>query len=182
MRVLALDQSIAKTGWALADSTATPPVICFGRIITPKREIIGERLVVIRDALNSLLDEHKPDLVTFEDPFVPHQGTKTGSQEVSDALRFVLGLVHVATAERSIPMEHYHTATWRVWLTGYGRAPKGSADGFMKRQVLLSVRARGYKPADDNEGDAIGMALYAVNGDPAHARAQGDLLSLAGGL
>ena len=53
---------------------------------------------------------------------------------------------------RAIPYEGIPVGTIKKFISGRGNANK--------RLVIESVKAKGYRPADDNEADAIALLLY----------------------
>jgi Holliday junction resolvasome RuvABC endonuclease subunit len=57
--------------------------------------------------------------------------------------------------QNSIPYEGVPVGTIKRHVTG-----KGNAD---KTAVVEAIRARGFKPADDNEADAIAILLWAID-------------------
>lgn len=56
--------------------------------------------------------------------------------------------------QHDIPYEGVPVGTIKRYATG-----KGNAD---KRAVIEAVRARGYRPTDDNEADAIAILLWVI--------------------
>jgi hypothetical protein len=67
------------------------------------------------------------------------------------------GLLATLTAwceQHSIPYQGVPVGTIKRFIAG-----KGNAD---KHAVIEAVRARGFKPADDNEADAIAILLWAI--------------------
>lgn len=63
--------------------------------------------------------------------------------------------------ERSIAYQGVPVATIKRFATG-----KGNAD---KAKMVATIQARGFRPADDNEADAIALLLWAT--DPTGGRA-----------
>jgi hypothetical protein len=57
--------------------------------------------------------------------------------------------------QNSVPYQGVPVGTIKRFICG-----KGNAD---KHAVIEAVRARGYRPADDNEADAIAILLWAIN-------------------
>jgi hypothetical protein len=67
------------------------------------------------------------------------------------------GLLATLTAwceEHQIPYQGVPVGTIKRFIAG-----KGNAD---KNAVIAAVRARGYRPSDDNEADAIAILLWAI--------------------
>ena len=57
--------------------------------------------------------------------------------------------------QHGIPYEGVPVGTIKRYVTGKGNANKHA--------VIEAVRARGYRPADDNEADAITILLWAID-------------------
>jgi Holliday junction resolvasome RuvABC endonuclease subunit len=76
----------------------------------------------------------------------------------TDAAHLYGGFLATLTAwceQNSIPYEGVPVGTIKRHVTG-----KGNAD---KTAVVEAIRARGFKPADDNEADAIAILLWAID-------------------
>lgn len=182
MRILALDQS-SRTGWAIGEERSNAKYL-FGSFRMPKRDDIGERLVIFRDGLVNLIETYKPDIVAYESTFFPVQnqpkkpGQKGASFNVSTIkfLHNLEGVLIETTARYSLPTEHFPSSSWRVSALGYGRLPAGSLTDF-KKLMIVRAKTLGYAVKDDNEADAIGILLHMLHGPPGALRAQGDLLS-----
>jgi crossover junction endodeoxyribonuclease RuvC len=69
--ILGLDVSSKKTGWAILKNGRfyKRENIDFGTIETPSSQPISKRLVIFRDALESILVRSKPDTIVIEDTF-----------------------------------------------------------------------------------------------------------------
>lgn len=76
----------------------------------------------------------------------------------TDAAHIYGGFLATLTAwceQRHVPYEGVPVGTIKRFISG-----KGNAD---KQAVLEAVRARGFRPNDDNEADAIAILLWAVD-------------------
>ena len=75
----------------------------------------------------------------------------------TDAAHLYGGFLATLTSwceQRSIAYQGVPVGTIKRFITG-----KGNAD---KQAVIEAVRARGFRPADDNEADAIAILLWAI--------------------
>jgi hypothetical protein len=75
----------------------------------------------------------------------------------TDAAHVHGGLLATLTSwceQQSIPYQGVPVGTIKRFIAG-----KGNAD---KQAVIAAVRARGFRPADDNEADAIAILLWAI--------------------
>lgn len=145
--LLALDLGTT-TGWALrsADRTVLSGTVSF----RPSRyDGGGMRYVRFRGWLDQV-DEDAGSLteIYFEE-VRRHVGT--------DAAHLYGGFLATLTGwaeQRRIAYQGVPVGTIKRHATG-----KGNAD---KAAIIAAVRARGFKPADDNEADAIALLLWAI--------------------
>lgn len=78
MKILALDQA-TKTGWAVGDETSLERrAIEFGVFKMPKRDVLGDRLMIFRSTLNEIIDHYQPELIAYERPYWPQPGAPRG--------------------------------------------------------------------------------------------------------
>ena len=146
--VLALDLGTA-TGWALRtrDDCITSGTMTF----KPSRfEGGGMRYLRFHGWLREMRELAGPiDRIVFEE-VRRHIGT--------DAAHIFGGLLATLTswAElNTIPYEGVPVGTIKRFATG-----KGNAD---KAAVIAAMQARGFRPADDNEADALALLLWATS-------------------
>ncbi len=152
--VLALDLGTT-TGWALrsSDGGITSGTMTF----RPSRfEGGGMRFLRFRGWLAEIAGlSGGVTRIVFEEVRA-HAGT--------DAAHIYGGfLAHLSAwcEERSIAYEGVPVATIKRFATG-----KGNAD---KAKMVAAIEARGFRPTDDNEADAIALLLWAT--DPTGGRA-----------
>jgi hypothetical protein len=144
--LLALDLGTT-TGWALRLGSETHSGTVSFR---PSRyDGGGMRYVRFRNWLDRLGAERAlPQAVYFEE-VRRHVGT--------DAAHVFGGLLATLTAwceERHLPYQGVPVGTWKRHACGKGNASKDD--------VIAEIRERGFKPADDNEADAIAILLWAL--------------------
>ena len=65
-----------------------------------------------------------------------------------------LGMLTAWCEEHDVPYEGVPVGTIKRYATG-----KGNAD---KAKMVAAIQARGFRPADDNEADAIALLLWAT--------------------
>ena len=134
MKVLALDIA-TKTGWSLPDMAGTYDASFAG--------YDGAKFAVFSAWLANMIDEHNPDIIAIESPFM--RGAHT---------RLLFGLVAVAHM-----VAHFHkkTATERsikaikTFATGKHNATKA--------EVFQAIKDKDFNPLDDNQADAIALRL-----------------------
>jgi len=145
--LLALDLGTT-TGWALCYANGT--VVSGTQDFKPRRfEGGGMRYVRFTDWLVELaMSCNGIGRIVFEE-VRRHVGT--------DAAHVYGGFLATLTSwceEHELPYEGVPVGTIKRHVTG-----KGNAD---KAAMIAAVRARGFKPADDNEADAIALLLWAI--------------------
>ena len=145
--VLALDLGTA-TGWALSshDQHITSGTVTFrpGRF-----EGGGMRYLRFRHWLDEVAKLAGPiDRIVFEEV---RRHVSTDSSHV------YAGFLATLTAwceQANVPYEGVPVGTIKRFATG-----KGNAD---KAAVIAAMQARGFRPADDNEADALALLLWAI--------------------
>ena len=152
--ILALDLGTS-TGWAIRghDGLITSGTVSFrpGRF-----DGGGMRYLRFTNWLGELDRLSGPIATLWFEEVRRHAGT--------DAAHVYGGLMATLTAWaelRGIPYEGVPVGTIKRYATG-----KVNAD---KAKMVAAIQARGFRPADDNEADAIALLLWAT--DPTGARA-----------
>jgi Holliday junction resolvasome RuvABC endonuclease subunit len=145
--ILALDLG-TQTGWALRgrDGAITTGTVCF----KPQRfEGGGMRYLRFKRWLDELaLVANEPQAVYFEE-VSRHAGV-----DASHAYGGFLGQLTAWCEHRAIPYQGVPVGTIKKHATG-----KGNAD---KQAMIAAMQAKGFHPADDNEADALGLLLWAM--------------------
>lgn len=145
--LLALDLGTT-TGWAmeLAGGSIESGTVSF----RPSRyDGGGMRYLRFRSWLDGIAGNASDIAAVYFEEVRRHIGT--------DAAHLYGGFLATLSAwceQRGIPYEGVPVGTIKRHVTG-----KGNAD---KQAVMEAIRARGYRPADDNEADAIAILLWAV--------------------
>ncbi len=144
MKILALDTA-TKTGWAICRD---------GKIFesgvqdfSKKRgESNGIMFLRFRNWLGAMMDL-KPDVVAYERPH--HRGGPATEIAVNLA-----GRVQEVASEKGIEYGIVQTTTLKKWATGMGNASK-------EEMMVEAGKHLGRTPIDDNEADAVLIALWA---------------------
>ena len=97
--------------------------------------------------LGNVLSAMKFDVVVYEQAH--HRGGAATEICVN-----LTGRIQEACAERGVEFASVHSGTLKKWTCGSGKADK--AEMIAKAKILL-----GREPLDDNEADAVNMAVYA---------------------
>lgn len=149
--LLGLDQS-TKTGYAVCDS-ATGEIIISGhynvKSADGKRLSAGAAFNRFEHWLESLLEEHAPILVVFEQPHFQ------GYNATVELVGFVAIILKVC-ARHNIAVDSVHTSTLKKFATGNGRADKSDMTSAAEKIIGRSLSV-----VDDNdEADAIHLVRW----------------------
>ena len=119
-----------------------------GAITTPAGMETVERLKIIFNEINMILDEYKPDAVAIEELFF------NSNQKTAIMVAQARGVLLVAAANKNIPLFEYTPLQVKQSLTGYGRADKKQIQTMVK--MLLGLNAI---PKPDDAADALAIAI-----------------------
>jgi len=149
-RVLGIDPGLTRCGYGIVDVGAdrTARLVAVGVIRTAPSETVERRLVIIRAALDELLDEHRPDAVAIERVFAQHNvRTVMGTAQAA-------GIAMERAAARGIGVAHRTPSEVKAAVTGYGAADKRQVTTMVQRILGLDAAP---KPAD--AADALALAI-----------------------
>lgn len=151
--ILALDIA-TKTGYALrrADGRIESGVINCG---LRKDERSGRRWQKLRSFLVELNAAHQIDEVCFEDCVIRFG---TGQTQTARVYGGFVATVEAFCEHHQINYRSINIGTWKKHFTGNGAAKKP--------QIIDVCKSLGFKPADDNEADAIGILHVATGNCP----------------
>ena len=150
MRVLGIDPGYGIVGYGIIDSESYGRynVVDYGVINTPKDKSIADRLYMIYNCMNELIEKFKPDAMAVEELFF-NTNITTGIK-VAEAR----GVILLAGKANNIPTYEYTPLQIKQALTGQGRAEK--------RQVqYMTMTILGLKsiPRPDDAADALAVAI-----------------------
>lgn len=140
MKILALDIA-TKTGWKTESASGTWN-------LKPNRgESEGMRVVRFKSKVRELINIEEITLVSYERPAGMHKASIMVESEM-------IGVLKDLCIELGVDLASYSASEIKKFATGKGNANKIA-------MVQAAVDA-GYKPADDNEADAIHLYLLTV--------------------
>ena len=149
--VCGIDPGFDRLGYAflyLKSSSATPEVLSYGLITTPKSSTFDERLLELSQDFDQLLTQNKPNAVYMESLYMGRNVTTVlFVAEVRGVLRYL-------TAKNGIPMGEVPPNTVKKTVSGYGAADKSQ----MIRAVTTLLRLPA-PPQPDDVADALAVAL-----------------------
>ncbi len=150
MLVLGLDPGTATTGYGLVEAAAdgTMTAIDYGVILTPAKTPLAERLQMLYDRLQGLLEHYHPDGAAVEKLFF--QKNVTTAMSVGQAR----GVLLLALAQAGLSVAEYTPNEIKEAVTGYGSAGKAQMQRMV--QMLLGLES---PPRPDDAADALAVAL-----------------------
>ncbi len=160
MRILGIDPGYATIGFGILEAArGSVQLQQYGTITTPPELEFSQRLLVIYEDMNRLIDTVKPDCMAIEELFWGHNVT-TGI-----GVSHGRGVILLAAAQRQLPVYEYTPMQIKQAVVGYGNATKLQVMDMTKRILKMEKVAR-----PDDAADAIAVALC-------HARSATSLLS-----
>ena len=160
MRILGIDPGYATIGFGILEAArGSVQLQQYGTITTPPELEFSQRLLVIYEDMNRLIDTVKPDCMAIEELFWGHNVT-TGI-----GVSHGRGVILLAAAQRQLPVYEYTPMQIKQAVVGYGNATKLQVMDMTKRLLKMEKVAR-----PDDAADAIAVALC-------HARSATSLLS-----
>lgn len=154
MLALGIDPGIATTGYGLVrlepDGGLLP--INYGIISTPKNTPLPERLVMLYDQMQALLNEHRPETVAVEKLFF--------SRNVKTAISVgqARGVMLLSIAQAGLELFEYTPNEVKQAVAGYGSADKRQIQEMVR--VLLELPKI---PKPDDAADALAVAITHLN-------------------
>jgi len=149
MVILGIDPGLAIVGWGVLryeKSKFTP--IGFGSIQTPAHTPTEDRLKIIFDDLNTIIQKYKPESVSIEELFFTNNIT-TGIR-VAEAR----GVILLCAKNHEIPVYEYTPPQVKQAVVGYGKAEKHQVIDMVTRILNLSK-----PPKPDDTADALALAI-----------------------
>lgn len=160
MRILGIDPGYATIGFGIVESNrGNTSLIQYGTITTPAQMEFPQRLQMIYEDMNQLLETVCPDAVAIEELFWGHNVT-TGI-----GVSHGRGVILLCLAQHHLPVYEYTPMQIKQAVVGYGNATKLQVMDMTKRLLRMDRVAR-----PDDAADALAVALC-------HARTSTSLLS-----
>lgn len=148
--ILGIDPGTATCGYGVvrAGTDGSAALVECGVIRTRASEPLPDRLRIIADAIDGLVEKHQPDALALENLF---HGRNARSALVLGHAR---GVIMLAAARRSIVVAEITPAEVKRAVTGTGAASKTQVAAMVARLLRLT---RPPAPADAADGVAIAL-------------------------
>jgi len=150
MLVLGIDPGTATTGYGLVRQArdGSLEAVAYGVFSTPADLAMPDRLQILYEELNQVINLHRPDTSAVEMLFF-QRNVKTAIS-VGQAR----GVVLLALAQAGLPIGEYTPNEIKQAVTGYGSADKRQMQEMTK--LLLGLPQR---PRPDDAADALAVAI-----------------------
>ena len=153
MRVLGVDPGLTRCGLGVVDGLPgrQPRLIAVDVVRTPAELDTARRLVLLEEALDAWIAEHRPTAVAIERVFAQHNvQTVMGTAQAAGVAMLVAG-------RRGVPVSLHTPSEVKAAITGSGRAGKDQVGAMVTRILRLEEAPR---PAD--AADALALAICHV--------------------
>lgn len=149
MIILGIDPGIAIVGYGVLSSEKGKfQAIDYGVITTSKDEKTPQRLALIEQGLNALIDKYKPDCIALEELFFQN------NQKTAITVAQARGVLLLTAVKRCSKLYEYTPLQIKQAITGYGNADKKQVQFMVK--ALLNLKQI---PKPDDAADALAVAL-----------------------
>ncbi len=163
MIILGVDPGTATMGYGVLESVGNRyHALAFGVLETPKTIPAHERLRLLYEGLNTLIEQFQPDVLATEQ-LLFSTNRRTAIQVARAA-----GVALLTAAQHRLPWYEYTPMQVKQAVTGYGGADKKQVQQMVQRLLALPEA-----PRPDDAADALAVAIC-------HAHHQ-SLLRLTGG-
>ena len=150
MRILGIDPGLRLTGYGVIDHRPLRPVLIDGGVIRlDTKTSIVDRLVELDAELQSLLDEHQPDVCAVEQLYAHYAHPRTAIM-----MGHARGVILLAARKRGIQVEQFPANRIKQSVTGHGHASKSQMQSAIQAQWNLPTA-----PEPPDVADALAVAL-----------------------
>ncbi len=148
MIILGIDPGLALTGWGVIEKKDEPKLIQYGCIKTTAKFTSSQRLLLIFDQLQKIIEQFQPNVVCLEKLFF-NTNAKT-AMLVSEAR----GVIKICASLNNLKLVEFTPLQIKTTIVGYGRADKNQIQQMVK--ILLKLKKI---PKPDDAADGIATAL-----------------------
>jgi crossover junction endodeoxyribonuclease RuvC len=148
MLILGIDPSLSNTGIAiLSFNKDVCDIMHASCVSTTTKNDIASRLNIIYNYIDSLLLNHRVNLVAIEKPYI------NNNYESSMKLSYVYGLILSLVAKHSLDYVEISPKEVKKFFTGYGSYDKNQIQYMIN--ILIS---KNFQSNNEHENDAIAIA------------------------
>jgi crossover junction endodeoxyribonuclease RuvC len=154
MLTLGIDPGTATIGYGLVRELKDGSLhaVDYGVITTPSTLRMPDRLMMIFDALTTLVAQHHPDRAAVEEMFF--------GRNITTAITVAQGrgVILLTLMQAGLPIYEYKPNFIKQAIAGYGGAPKSQMQEMVR--MLLSLDAI---PRPDDAADALAIAITDIH-------------------
>ena len=156
MRILGIDPGLNTTGYGVLDIIDRQPRLVEAGIVRGKsRGSITARVLEIHSGITEVIGSLQPEVMALEKLYTHYDRPTTAI-----LMGHARGVICLAAAEASIPVEDYAATQVKKTLTGNGRAPKAQMQLAIQRELGLSAVP---EPADVADALAIAFCHFCTS-------------------
>lgn len=157
-RIIGFDPGLASTGWGVIDTQRGRLIhVSHGTILTKADQPHPERLLMIFDAVESLINEYRPDNGSIESLFFSRNATS--ALPVAEAR----GVILMACAKSRLPIQEFTPVQIKQGVVGNGRADKKQ----VQSMVRLILGMNDWK-SHSHDADALAAAICQAHSENAY--------------
>jgi crossover junction endodeoxyribonuclease RuvC len=150
MLILGIDPGLRLTGYGVVDYKPLRPVLIDGGVIRLKEKTpIASRLVELEIELDTLFDEHKPDICAVEQLYAHYSHPRTAI-----LMGHARGVILLVAARRGVQTEEFSSNRIKQSVVGHGHAGKSQVQKAI--QLLWNLKD---PPEPPDVADALAVAL-----------------------
>jgi crossover junction endodeoxyribonuclease RuvC len=158
--VLGIDPGTARLGYGIVERKGSHlTMLDYGCLETTNDRPLEQRLLIIHEGIDDLIETHRPEAVGVERLFF------NKNVQTAMAVGQARGVVLLVAAQHGLPVLEYGPHEVKLAVTGYGRAPKDQV-----QRMVQMVLAMSELPKPDDAADALAVAVctaHAVTPDKA---------------
>ena len=160
MVILGIDPGYAIVGWGLVEckNNSFSP-LRYGAITTDAEMDFNERLEVIFDDLNEIIEAFKPEAMAIEKLYF------ATNQKTAIMVAEARGVILLSAKRKGLPIYEYTPLQVKTAVTGYGKAKKPQVMEMTRRLLKLPT-----VPKPDDTADALAIALTHIQAAGSEAR------------
>ena len=149
MRVLGIDPGTVTMGYGVVESRDDEiAMIDCGALISQERSPIGERLNYLYNELLKIIQQHQPEAVAVEQPFMAKNARSALAIGRAQAIALL------AATGKGIPTFEYTPARIKQMVANYGASSKEQIQEMVRLQLGLAE-----VPQPDDAADALAVAI-----------------------
>jgi len=147
--VLGIDPGTARLGYGVIERHGSKlTMLDYGCLETTNDRPLEQRLLLIHEGLDELIETHRPEVVGVERLFF-NKNVRTAM-----AVGQARGVVLLVAAQHGLRVLEYGPHEVKLAVTGYGRAPKDQV-----QRMVQMVLAMSDLPKPDDAADALAVAV-----------------------